>query len=297
MSNKITSLMVISLILIFTGTCFSQGMQTEKNVLKNQADSSIAYSSSNETISGWIKSDTLPKNPLNQVGIMHLQSLYGSNIQTMSTSSLQYLRKTKDEKFTYIGRINLRVRGESSSVKYDAEMYMKHGKRHYSFLSLSTSDKKMYPGFEGAYSLYNSLDKGWELETGAKFLAADNFNLFIPIVGASKEFGNNTVTFRNFFTFVESNLYYSNTISWKNRINEKKDNISIITGYGNGPDSKNIDFSQDFINNKSIFIGAGFEKNFHPFKISVSTVYNRNNYSTGRKFNQVDIYANLFYDF
>ena len=86
-------------------------------------------------------------------------------------------------------------------------------------------------------------------------------------------------------------------LQWRNFFNEKRDNFSVVTGFGNAPDSRNIDLAQDFITNKTFFAGLGYEKNFKPFKISATSVYNRNQYSTGRTFNQYDIYLNLMYDF
>ncbi|UJF30587.1 YaiO family outer membrane beta-barrel protein [Kaistella sp. 97-N-M2] len=241
--------------------------------------------------------DSVTPRPQNQIGVMHLQGLYGSGLATMSITSVQYLRRMNNEKVTLIGRANLRTRAKNSSVKYDVETYIKHGKKHYSFLSASVSDEKMFPGFEASYSFYSALKKGYELETGVKYLSAQNFSLFTPVLGLSKEFGNNLVTFRNFFTLTENDFYYANTLAWKNFLNEKRDHLSVMTGFGNAPDSKNIDFAADFISNKSFFVGLGYEKNIKPFKLSASTVYNRNNYSIGRKFNQVDFYLNLFYDF
>ena len=263
------------------------------------SDSINIYSEETSAVLPAVKSqnDSLPVKPQNQVGVMHLQSVYGSGLATMSITSVQYLRRINNEKVTLIGRVNLRARAKNSSVKYDVETYVKHGKKHYSFLSASVSDEKMFPGFEASYSFYSALPKGFELETGVKYLSAQNFSLFTPVLGASKEFGNNLVTFRNFFTLTESQFFYANTIAWKNFLNEKRDYLSLMTGFGNAPDSKNIDFSEEFISNESFFVGLGYEKNLKPFKLSASSVYNRNNYSIGRKFNQFDFYLNLFYDF
>ncbi len=263
------------------------------------SDSINIYSEETSAVLPAVKSqnDSLPVKPQNQVGVMHLQSVYGSGLATMSITSVQYLRRINNEKVTLIGRVNLRARAKNSSVKYDVETYVKHGKKHYSFLSASVSDEKMFPGFEASYSFYSALPKGFELETGVKYLSAQNFSLFTPILGASKEFGNNLVTFRNFFTLTESQFFYANTIAWKNFLNEKRDYLSLMTGFGNAPDSKNIDFSEEFISNESFFVGLGYEKNLKPFKLSASSVYNRNNYSIGRQFNQFDFYLNLFYDF
>lgn len=243
------------------------------------------------------ESNATDSKPVNQIGIIHLQSFYSNGINTMGNTSLQYLRKSKDLKWTFIGRANLRTRGGEESLKFDLETYVKHGTKHYSFAGVSVSDKKMFPEFEAFYSLYSSLNHGWELETGAKYLSATEFSLFTPIVGTSKEFGNNRVTIRQFFTFTENSMYYANTAMWKHFFNEKRDNVSFMTGFGNAPDSKNIDYNTEFISNKSFFIGLGGEKHFKQFTTSLSTVYNKNNYSTGQKFNQFDIYLNLFYNF
>lgn len=270
------------LAIIFSGFTFAQ----------NQSDSITI----NKSIIKKTLSDSL-KIPLNQIGLSQVQSIYSGDISTMSNTSLHYLRKTKNQKLTFIGRVNLKSRAEITSLKYDVEVYAKHGKNHYSFTGASISDQKLFPNYELFYSLYSNLGKGWELETGTKFLAAENFDLVTPILGITKEIGENRINFRNFITFTQGNTYYSNMLQWRNFLNEKRDNLSVVTGFGNAPDSKNIDLSQDFITNKNVFVGLGYEKNLKPFKISATSVYNRNHYSTGREFNQFDIYLNLMYDF
>ena len=246
-----------------------------------------------------IEKDSIPHRIeyANQIGVMHLQSVYNHDLPTMSTTSLQYLRKINDNRITLIGRANYRARNGNNSVKFDLEAYAKHGKRSYSFIGAAVSDQKMFPAFETYYSFYLALAKGYELETGLKFLSASTFKIFTPVAGLSKEVGNNLITLRNFFTFAEKNRYYGNSFSWKYFLNDDRDHFSLMAGLGNAPDSKNFDFSEQFISNKSQYIGLGFEKNWKPVKLSTAVVYNRNHFSTGSQFDQFDIYLNLFYNF
>ncbi len=236
-------------------------------------------------------------NQLNQIGLSEVQSFYSGNIKKMSTTSLFYLRKSRNQKFTFVGRVNMKLRASISSFKYDAEMYIKHGKNYYSFAGASVSDKKLFPNYELFYQFYSNLGRSWELETGTKFLAAQNFNLVTPIIGFTKDFENNRISFRNFLTFTSDKVYYSNIFQWRHFLNEKRDNLVLVSGFGNAPDSRNIDLAENFIVNKTIFSGLGYEKNFKKFKLSVTSVYNRNNFNTGAKFNQFDLYFNLIHSF
>lgn len=190
---------------------------------------------------------------LNQIGLSEVQSFYSGNIKKMSTTSLFYLRKSRNQKFTFVGRVNMKLRASISSFKYDAEMYIKHGKNYYSFAGASVSDKKLFPNYELFYQFYSNLGRSWELETGTKFLAAQNFNLVTPIIGFTKDFENNRISFRNFLTFTSDKMYYSNIFQWRHFLNEKRDNLVLVSGFGNAPDSRNIDLAENFIVNKTIF--------------------------------------------
>ena len=234
---------------------------------------------------------------LNQVGVLHLHSFYSDGIISLQQTAFQYVRRTPNQKLTLVGRASVRSRNETQSFKYDLESYVKHGSKSYSFLGVSVSDQRLFPNYEAFYSLYKSLPKGWELETGAKFMKAENFQLFTPILGISKEMEHSRLTVRNLFTIAEASLYYSMGANWKRFVNEKRDNISIMGGFGNAPDSKSLDFTQDFMTNKSVFLGVGAEKKLNPFTASIAAVYNKNHYSTGSKFDQYDLYLNLLYDF
>lgn len=63
------------------------------------------------------------KVPLNQVGLSQVQSIYSGGISTMSNTSLHYMRKTKNQKLTFIGRINLKSRAEITSLKYKIDTF------------------------------------------------------------------------------------------------------------------------------------------------------------------------------
>ncbi|MCL9770354.1 YaiO family outer membrane beta-barrel protein [Flavobacterium sp. HXWNR69] len=244
------------------------------------------------------ETDSLMKmSSLNQIGLSEVQSFYSGNIEKMSTTSLFYLKKSKNLKFTFVVRVNMKLRASINSFKYDAEMYVKHGKNYYSFAGASISDKELFPNYELFYQFYSNLGRSWELETGSKFLAAQNFNLVTPIIGFTKDFEKNRISFRNFLTFTSDKMYYSNIMQWRHFLNEKRDNLLLVTGFGNAPDSRNIDLADDFIINKTIFSGLAYEKNFEKFKLTVTSVYNRNNFNTGAKFNQFDIYFNLIHSF
>ena len=107
---------VTFLAIIFSGFVFAQ----------QQSDSiKIKESVIKET-----PTDSL-KAPLHQVGLSQVQSIYSGGISTMSNTSLHYMRKTKNQKLTFIGRVNLKSRAEITSLKYDIEVYAKHGKNHY----------------------------------------------------------------------------------------------------------------------------------------------------------------------
>ena len=49
-----------------------------------------------ESITTQNKSNSI-KNPLNQVGLSQIQSIYSGGISTMSNTSLHYMRKTKNQ--------------------------------------------------------------------------------------------------------------------------------------------------------------------------------------------------------
>ncbi|MBZ4188327.1 tetratricopeptide repeat protein [Niabella beijingensis] len=236
----------------------------------------------------------------NQIGVLHMQSFYNLGIRTASISSLQYLRRLgNNRKSTVIGRINYANRAFGDGVQFEAESYISHNKKQYSFLNAAFSNSTVFPKFKAAYSFNQGLGKGWELEVGARYLRAAELDIYSGILGFTKEYDNDWLNLKNYVLRDSASWYHAHVFTWRHMVNEKRDYFSVILGLGTSPDDRSRNFAgSSFSTSNTTSAGLGYAKKLGLRSlITVSGVWNQQRLLDKRRLNQVDLYLNFFRDF
>ncbi|MBO9618930.1 MAG: tetratricopeptide repeat protein, partial [Niabella sp.] len=209
-----------------------------------------------------------------QVGLLNLHSFFDNGASSINILSGQYLHRFNQYRSSIVGRVNYSNRATGQGVQFEAESYLYHNKKHYSFLGIGVSNGTVFPGFKATYSLYSSLNKGWELETGARYIGADSTRLYFGVLGISKETDNNWFNFRNYAIYNNTSWSSAHIFTWRYYLNKRRDYTSVILGLGTSPDDRSRNYSPtNFSRYLSKNIGLGYQKNFKNFSFSLTGVW------------------------
>lgn len=192
----------------------------------------------------------------NRVGILFMHSVMKNN--TFHILSLEYLRKSADKKNTLITRINYGNKNSSEGVQFEAEDYWAHSRKNYSLFNAAVSLNEIFPDFRAGYSLFSGLNKGWELETGVRYIQVAGNNTYTLVLGGSKEFEDNWLSLKNYITLNNERYYPSHVLTWRHFLNAHKDYVSLIMGLGISPELQNNQYSFNGYKDKSL--GIGYQK-------------------------------------
>lgn len=240
--------------------------------------------------------DSLGRNDTlrNQVGIIRLQSFYDNHKKSTSITSLEYSHRLEN-KSTIIGRLNYSDRDVVRGFQLEAESYLIHSPKYYSFVSVSAANNDAFPKFKAAYSLNRNFNKGWEGELGYRYLRAEGMDIHSSIWGVGKYLGNYWLNLKGYLIFDDGNIYQSYRFTSRYYVNDKLDYLTLILSTGTSPDdrNRNFDYSNfgDFISKS---VALGYKKSFkNNFSSSFVTSWNNFKISDTKHLNQVDFYLTL----
>ncbi|MBV9987645.1 MAG: YaiO family outer membrane beta-barrel protein [Chitinophagaceae bacterium] len=234
---------------------------------------------------------------LNQVGIMHLQSVFSSPDQFASITGIHYMRRFK--RSSVAARLNLGERPAGTGVQGGLDIYLTHNTRYYSNIFVNLSTGTAFPYRQIGYSLYRNLPKDWELEFGGRYLGFDTAQVFTAVTALSKYFENNWLTLRGFYSRDALGGYASAVFSMRHYLNDKKDYVSFVAGSGRTPDDPALVSSlNNYRGYQSNTVGIGFQKvfRFRTF-LQVSVNYTNLSIPAKRSLNQYDFYLSLLRNF
>ncbi|NML41095.1 tetratricopeptide repeat protein [Chitinophaga sp. G-6-1-13] len=196
----------------------------------------------------------------NQVGVIHLQSVYSRDLAPASITSLQYLHRF--QRGTVTGRLNYGTREAGNGIQLEAETYYTHNPRYYSYGLFGWSNSDVFPTIRAGYSLFRNFNKGWEGELGARYVKSDTINTYSAVASVGKYFGNYWVNLRGFFTSDEHQWYQAYTLTNRFYLNDQKDFIALIGNIGASPDDRSRNFQFGKVAGfTSTSLTAGFQKN------------------------------------
>ncbi|WP_212003844.1 tetratricopeptide repeat protein [Chitinophaga sp. HK235] len=241
----------------------------------------------------WLQSKTYH----NQLGIIHLQSIFDNGSRPGSITSLQYLRF--HNRGSIGGRINYADRAAGNGIQLEAETYYTHNKSNYSYGLVSWSNADVFPRFRAGYSLFHNFGKEWEGELGARYLRDDSVNTWSGVWSIAKYWNNYWVNLRGYVINEQDKWFQAYTLTNRYYLNRQKDFVALILSTGTAPDdrSRNYQFSRS-VNFFSGGIGAGYQKTIH-YRTTLGLFGNWTNQhiGNGKSYNQYDIYLTLLHNF
>ncbi|MGN7821307.1 tetratricopeptide repeat protein [Chitinophaga sp. 22536] len=195
----------------------------------------------------------------NQIGVIHLQSVYSRDLEPASITSLQYLHRF--QRGTITGRVNYGTREAGNGIQLEAETYYTHNPRYYSYGLFGWSNSDVFPTVRAGYSLFRNFNKGWEGELGGRYVKSDSINTYSAVASVAKYFGNYWVNLRGFFTNDEHQWYQAYTLTNRFYLNDQKDFIALIGNIGASPDDRSRNFQFGKVAGfTSTSLTAGFQK-------------------------------------
>lgn len=198
-------------------------------------------------------------------------------------TNIHYARQFK--KFSIGARLNYldrRRNGESDKTGYfyELESYFKTTRKSYSFANLGYSNNTIFPKFRVLYSLYYSIGKGFETETGFRHNQRQENQSTTGILALGKYFGSNWINLRTSSQLNEPKLYPSVSLQYRHYFNSRFDFFGLNMGYGTSPDEReNLSQFEERVALSSYRFGGTFNKLIaQKYALGVSSSYNRQEY-------------------
>ncbi|MHA6728381.1 YaiO family outer membrane beta-barrel protein [Chryseobacterium sp. A301] len=230
----------------------------------------------------------------NEIGVTRLQSFYDSGASSSSVTSLEYIRRF-ESKSTLIGRVNYADRNAVNGLQVEAETYLMHSPKYYSFASVSVGAKGAFPEFKAGYSLNRNFKKGWEGELGYRFLTAQGYDVHSAVLGVGKYVGNYWLNLKGYLIKDSENYHHSYRFTSRYYLNDELDYLTLILATGTSPDDRSRNFdASNFGSFLSKSIAVGYKKKFkRNLSASFTGAWNNQKISATNYLNQFDLYISL----
>lgn len=255
------------------------------------------------TESKWQQERTQFKTKLasNRIGLSTAVTFFSrENVGPWTFNSLQYVRERK--RFTGIARINYASRYSNGillidGMQYEAEAYLKHGQKDYSYANIGFSNALIFPKIRSSYSYFHNFSKGWETETGVRFTHTTDQNLGTAVLGLSKYVGSYWLNLRTYTQFQDKKIYPAFLGTARYYWNTKYDYATAFLGYGTSPDERS---TQSVLTQQaslsSYRFGLGYSKLFKNHYIaSILGAYTYQEFKPSNFQNEYQLYLSLQY--
>ena len=113
----------------------------------------------------------------NQFGLYYMQSTYYLNKSTPYRVAMVEYRRFFAKGSSFAVRMAYGGRDQRSGAAYEADLYLKHGKKAYSYAfgSFSGADR-VFPIVRVGYSLFLGVGRGWEVELGGRYTVVNSID-------------------------------------------------------------------------------------------------------------------------
>lgn len=217
-------------------------------------------------------------------------------------TGLQYVRERI--KSTITGRVNYADRrsfGQSinSGFQFEAETYLKHGAKNYSFANVALGDETVFPKLRLGYSYFQGFGKGWEADLGIRYTKTLEDDVYGGVLGIGNYFGNYWLNLKSYLQWGEDKIYPAFIGTARYYFDTKFDYVTVLAGYGTSPDERvTLGQFQQRISLQSYRIGAGYYRLFAKhYCTGIQGVYNRQEYFSDQYQNEFDLFLSLQYKF
>lgn len=178
-----------------------------------------------------------------KVGLYHNYTTFSrSGIGPWHLSSLFYSHATKYGGI--IGRYSYTQRTYSNSkiddALYEIEAYPRLGKKNYLYLLAGAGSKNLFPKFTSAMSLYHNWGKGWNTETGFRYLRSSDRARITPVLGVEYYLGSHWFNYKIQTNLEHATVYTSHVFNYRYYTKSNNDYWNLSFGYGNSPDARDI---------------------------------------------------------
>ena len=249
----------------------------------------------------------------NEIGLFYLHSkiVDASNIiKINSLATAQYTRYHSKGTLTF--RINYAGRNTGTGFQGEAEAYYSHNKAWYSYIvaAYSPVGDSVFPRIRVGYSISHSLDKGYTVEVGGRYLSLTNGSVISPTAALSRELGDFYLTLRGYYMITNINSTASTDAFHKNYMSilfsaryflrdDHTEHFTASAGYGTAPDDFSINYATlQNVAFKSVSVGVAYQRQIAyltTFGIA-GTWYNQRQSETNYK-NQWDVSLTLLRKF
>ena len=155
-------------------------------------------------------------------------------------------------------------RFKTDGLQGEIEAYPSISKNIYAYVGGAYSNSSIFPSFRGGVSLYYTLPKSFDAETGFRYLNFSSSKTYIYVLAAGKYVGNYYFNLKSYLTPGVDDLSVSFTLSAKYYFSDRYNQIGAqigtgiatddymrnITGIGNLHSYKfGVNYSRDLFNN------------------------------------------------
>jgi YaiO family outer membrane protein len=168
-----------------------------------------------------------------------------------------------------IGRVNYANRFSSNGIQFEADAYPHLSNTFQAYLNVGYSpDLGIFPKYRAGFSLYASLNSGFELEGGFRLLHF-NENTWIYTASLGKYYKNFWFNMRTFLTPSNKTLSQSYTFITRYYFGGSDDYLTLSLNNGLSPDEQqnNVLINASSYKLKSNGLSLGYRKSFKTFNI------------------------------
>ncbi|MBE7178271.1 MAG: tetratricopeptide repeat protein [Mucilaginibacter polytrichastri] len=230
----------------------------------------------------------------NQFGLYFLRSTYelgrSDSSQTFNIATVEYRRFFKSGSIA--GRINYAGRAQGTGLQGEAELYLTHTQKLYSFATAGFSNGLVFPNLRLNYSLFKTFGRDVEAEAGVRYLKTSVSSTFSGVVSLAKTLDDFWVNVRVYGISDSSKFYPTYNLTTRYHLNPQQDFVSLYAGLGTSPDDRSrVVQNPQLIGLLSRNIGAGYQKNIrYRNTLAINGTWYNQKIGDERFQNQYDLY-------